>query len=619
MLAGDSKMSYLNEDDVASYFMMVRAGHVIDVNPHNINTEMGILQVTNYDVQWDYSQQKYRRIIKCSTQIRCGEPLNMDPFEVMESSADSEDEECVCDDERKARLLLKEKKIQNKAERKRLKKKRQKERKLQQKELQNPTQDKEIKDIATLDKAEDNPSHDKTKECLDLKDMATALDSESSDYNSDGSSDEENEGLDLTSSFVTKAAEIAKRQLVQKQENKEKKKTPVKEEPKMPEKSACEESHVEKKDTLTAVPTVEDFVKLSTELAMIGNKLATAGNFKLAVKYFTDAIKFNPTEFRLFGNRAFCYEKMQDFDKALNDAEISISMCPGWVKGLFRKGRALAGLKRYEEAARAFKEVVKLDSSCAEAAQELVRVQSLQLMEYGFTQDQSSKALIIHGSVDKAREALSKSNKQSEVFPMVPVPMQQVVNVTGFSPILFAKMTAAAAAAATTTTTPPPPAQDASKSLPESLIPVQSHQTLGKSNDSVPSKADYVVQAPELFPVWVGNLSFSVTETLLVNLFTKVGTVYSLKHLPAKRCAFVNFTQQQHCDAAIRRYHGYELYGSKLAVRFPDRIPPGLNISKSAHKSTNLQDEHFMPNLFVAGRTGVAKPIYPNYKGPCKY
>lgn len=31
--------------------------------------------------------------------------------------------------------------------------------------------------------------------------------------------------------------------------------------------------------------------------------------------------------------------------KALDDAELSLSMRPGWVKGLFRKGRALMGLR----------------------------------------------------------------------------------------------------------------------------------------------------------------------------------------------------------------------------------------------------------------------------------
>lgn len=36
---------------------------------------------------------------------------------------------------------------------------------------------------------------------------------------------------------------------------------------------------------------------------------------------------------------------MRLYMKALDDAELSLGMCPGWVKGLFRKGKALAGLK----------------------------------------------------------------------------------------------------------------------------------------------------------------------------------------------------------------------------------------------------------------------------------
>lgn len=605
--------SYSNADAFSRFHMMQR---VVDMFDGNINKMIryGLISqmqdsdedleiVEDYDVQWDCSEQKYNLIKKKSRKMTYADILEMHASEMFgTSSANSEDEES--EDEVETRSLQ-VKKGKNKAERKRLKKLRQKERKRQEKEQQKLAQDKETTDIAALDKACDGQSEER----LNLKDMAAALDLESSECTPEGSSDEENEELDLTSSFVTKAAEIAKRQMEQKQESKDKKKSPVKEEQKLPEKT-CEESHVEKTGTSPG-PKMEDFIKMSTDLAAIGNKFATAGKFELAVKYFTDAIKFNPTEYRLFGNRAFCFEKMQQFNKSLNDAELSLSMCPGWVKGLFRKGRALAGLKRYEEAASAFKEVIKLDSACTEATQELVRVQILQLMGYGFTRDESSKALIVHGSVDKAREFLSKL-KQSEGSRVAPV-LQQVVNVTGLSPVLSAKMAAAAAA-----TAPLPPAQDASKSPPESVIPVQSHQTLAKPEAPVPSKSNYVGQAPELFPVWVGNLSFSVTEPLISNLFNKVGTVYSVKHLPSRRCAFVNFTQQQDCDDAIRRYHGYELFGSKLAVRYPDRIPPGLNISKSAHRSTDLQDEYLMHNGNAAGRNGYTKPYYYN-RGPYKY
>lgn len=48
---------------------------------------------------------------------------------------------------------------------------------------------------------------------------------------------------------------------------------------------------------------------------------------------------------RLFGNRSFCYEKLLQYEKALTDAEIALSMNPKWVKGLYRKGKALVGLK----------------------------------------------------------------------------------------------------------------------------------------------------------------------------------------------------------------------------------------------------------------------------------
>ena len=48
---------------------------------------------------------------------------------------------------------------------------------------------------------------------------------------------------------------------------------------------------------------------------------------------------------RLFGNRSFCFEKLQEYEKALTDAQLSINMAPGWDKGLYRMGRALVGLK----------------------------------------------------------------------------------------------------------------------------------------------------------------------------------------------------------------------------------------------------------------------------------
>ena len=48
---------------------------------------------------------------------------------------------------------------------------------------------------------------------------------------------------------------------------------------------------------------------------------------------------------RFFGNRSYCFDRLEEFAKALQDAEVTISLAPVWPKGYFRKGRALAGLK----------------------------------------------------------------------------------------------------------------------------------------------------------------------------------------------------------------------------------------------------------------------------------
>lgn len=111
---------------------------------------------------------------------------------------------------------------------------------------------------------------------------------------------------------------------------------------------------------------------------------------------------------------------MLQYEKALNDADIALSMNPKWIKGLYRKGKALVGLKvlllfrqghpsfrvqanpqmplcyfiltqsccfpfcqRYYEARLTYNEVLKLDSTCKDAAEEMMRVQLMQLMVSG--------------------------------------------------------------------------------------------------------------------------------------------------------------------------------------------------------------------------------------------
>ncbi|KAM9832844.1 uncharacterized protein ACBT44_008552 isoform 1-T1 [Syngnathus typhle] len=432
--------------------------------------------------------------------------------ELMAETEDSDDE-----------WLTKQLEISEKAERKRLKKQKRKERKRQEKmekEKENTVTSGLQQSTAEENLAAGDKSQDGAEAQFEVGAEAGTL----------------SEELDLTSCFVSQAAQRIQHKCGAKSKpEKEKKKSPN-------QAQLPKESHNDiKKEVSPDRSVLTDHVEISNGLATQGNQCARDGRYDLAVDFFTQAIQYNPTEIRLFGNRAFCLEKLQDYEKALADAELCLKMSPCWIKGLFRKGRALAGLKRYEEAAQAFQGVLKLDPSCAEAAQEMMQTQILELMEYGFTRDQSSNALIIHGTVKKAREVLSALKPQIQAPQVLAAPE----------------------------------------------TPMKTRHP-GAVHSAFNSQSQEDCQ-PELFPVWVGNVDSMVTEELLFNMFSNAGSVHSVKLLLKQRCAFVNFTQQEGCDKAIRLFHNFKLMGNWIIVRYPDRIPAFGRFSKAALRSDNFQ------------------------------
>ncbi|XP_020777304.2 stress-induced-phosphoprotein 1-like [Boleophthalmus pectinirostris] len=292
---------------------------------------------------------------------------------------------------------------------------------------------------------------------------------------------------------------------------------------------------------------VEEYAKKSREMAGFGNKLAANGQYEMAIKCFTEAIKFNPREYKLFGNRSFCFEKMQRFEEALSDAEVSLSMEPNWIKGLFRKGKALCGLKKYYEASLAYRDVLNLDSTSQEARMELKRAQTLHLMEMGFTWTQSSNALKRHSSLEEAVEALFNGEGN-------------------FSP-----------------------EENGACQLDMSQLSTAGHSVLNKEWEDVQLPTKY--KSPpvfkkqgkmEVFPVWVGSLAPTVNYVTLQEVFSRAGKVFSIKMVLEHHCAFVNYTRKEDSARAIQLLNGLVLEGSPLAVRYPSRIPPGIGVSKDA-------------------------------------
>ncbi|XP_006151273.1 tetratricopeptide repeat protein 31 isoform X2 [Tupaia chinensis] len=108
----------------------------------------------------------------------------------------------------------------------------------------------------------------------------------------------------------------------------------------------------------------------SQELAKLGTSFAQNGFYHEAVVLFTQALKLNPQDHRLFGNRSFCHERLGQPTWALADAQVALTLRPGWPRGLFRLGKALMGLQRFGEAAAVFQETLR-GGSQPDAAREL--------------------------------------------------------------------------------------------------------------------------------------------------------------------------------------------------------------------------------------------------------
>ncbi|BFZ02346.1 hypothetical protein BsWGS_05384 [Bradybaena similaris] len=289
--------------------------------------------------------------------------------------------------------------------------------------------------------------------------------------------------------------------------------------------------HAEEKrsdDEIRNTEEVDPKVLRSRQLAIRGNEMAQVEEYTAAIQLFTEAINLDQTDFRFFGNRSYCYDRIEQYDRALRDAERAIKLDKEWPKGYFRQGRALAGLKMYVEAETAFMQVLKLDKNCDDAHTELLRVKTHQLMDMGFSQSQSEAAIKKYGSVQAALDSLLAGVADTALNDLyISDDDDDGFNIHRPAPI-------------------PPPVL---------------HPTDTKMDPTNPEG---------LTALWVGNVLPAVTEKKLTLLFSKYGQVTSIRLLPEKYCAFVNFKTKEAAGRAMHQLQGMEVEGQKLLIKFPD-------------------------------------------------
>jgi len=145
------------------------------------------------------------------------------------------------------------------------------------------------------------------------------------------------------------------------------------------EKAMSEHRTPETKDLLTKV---EKLMKEKERLAYIdvdksvaakdeGNKLFKSGDFPGAIHHYSEAIKRNPDDAKIYSNRAACYSKLAEFNLGLKDCDECIRLDPTFIKGYLRKAKIQLGLKQYNKAKDTYDKALEIDSTNAEAKQGL--------------------------------------------------------------------------------------------------------------------------------------------------------------------------------------------------------------------------------------------------------
>ena len=94
-----------------------------------------------------------------------------------------------------------------------------------------------------------------------------------------------------------------------------------------------------------------------------GNAAFKNKEFVKAIDYYTAAIKENPSDHTIYGNRASAFQNIREYENALEDAEDAIKINPQWGKGYLRKAAALHGRKKLWESYNCYKKAIELDPS----------------------------------------------------------------------------------------------------------------------------------------------------------------------------------------------------------------------------------------------------------------
>ena len=304
-----------------------------------------------------------------------------------------------------------------------------------------------------------------------------------------------------------------------------------------------------------------------SNLASIAYRNQKDGNHIGAIKYYTKAISLVPDDHRYYVNRCASYEAIGDFTRALADTEKSIELDDTKPKGHFRRGRVLRQMKRFKEAEKCFKQVLQLVPGCEDSIEELKSVRLQFSLETGFdeclsrwaSEQCSSISETIDLLVEVERKTLEKHEEQR--YP------DRIIHSKTRSIERYQK-------------DPNQSARFSSKVADNTMSKQpsnQNNQSNGRNRskkfvnfdvNQVKSEKKVGEHGPtNLFGyhgIYIGHIDPDAKIDDIKNVFSKYGTITSVRFLAEKYCAFISYNNPKSPREAIQDLHDRQL--SRLCV-----------------------------------------------------
>eukprot|EP00026_Physarum_polycephalum_P003924 Phypoly_transcript_03941.p1 GENE.Phypoly_transcript_03941~~Phypoly_transcript_03941.p1 ORF type:complete len:438 (+),score=59.35 Phypoly_transcript_03941:819-2132(+) len=108
-----------------------------------------------------------------------------------------------------------------------------------------------------------------------------------------------------------------------------------------------------------------------------GNECFVKKDFTAAIQWYTQALSQEPTNHLILSNRSAAYEETNNLEEALKDAISCTQLKPDWVKGHFRKGKALLKMGKVYEAWNSFTEAASYDKGNTEVQEHIAKCTEL--------------------------------------------------------------------------------------------------------------------------------------------------------------------------------------------------------------------------------------------------